>query len=372
MHINILQKKIKEGLSVTGRAVAKASTLPILKNIYFKTDGNYLCLTATDLEIAVKWWSLVNKEKEGEFLVNYETINSFINTLPNEKISFKSSDKNVQIVCGDYKTQINSIDHTDYPVVPEIKEKQKITLASNTLCAALINTVDIPSDSKIKPEISGVLFNYKDGEFSFVATDTYRLAEKKISVSEKLSDFSVIIPQRTVREVINIFKEVPSDVDILFSDNQVVFRAYLEDSEKPFIELTSKIIEGNYPDYKKIIPQQTTSQITVKREDFLNKIKAASVFSTKVREVNFNVSPKNKVINITSNNTDIGHYESTIKGEGEGDDIEVSFNYRFLIDGLSNITSSEVVLEISEDNKPGLLKPVGKDDYLYVIMPIKK
>ncbi len=372
MNIEILQKKIKEGLAVVGRGISRSSSLPTLKNVHISTDGNYLCLTTTDLEIAVRWWALVDVKTKGEFLTNYEVINSFTNHLPADKVQLSVSGSKLSIKCKDYNTETNGFDCSEYPVIPEVEEKGKIVLSSKILHESLIRVVDIPSDSRIKPEISGVLFSYQDKELSFVATDTYRLAEKKVDIKQSIDNFSFIIPQRTVREVVNIFKDIDSDVEIIFNDNQVVFRVLIPESTDPYIELTSKVIEGNYPDYKRIIPRETDSKIIVDREDFLNKVKAGSVFSSKVREVSFKVSPKNKMISIESSNNDIGNYSSTITGEGEGKDTDVSFNYRFIIDGLSNITSSEVSFEINDDNKPGMIKPVGKSDYIYVIMPIKK
>ncbi len=372
MNINIIQSKIKNGLTLTGRAISKGNTLPVLKNISLKTDKNYLCLTATDLEIAIKWWLLVNIEDDGEVLIPFDIFYSFINLLPNKKINLKTDKNNIKINCEEYKTEIRGFDSNDFPVIPEVKEKEKIIIKGNILSDALLQIVDIPSTSKIKPEISGILFSCKNNELNIVATDTYRLAEKKIIIKEKIKDFSFILPQRTVKEVINIFKEIDNNIEILFDDNQIVFRALMEDSKKPYIELTSKVIEGNYPDYEKIIPQEEKTKIIVNKDEFINKIKASSVFSSKVREVFLTISPQNENINIKSNNNDIGNYETEIKGRGDGLDIEISFNYKFLIDGLLNIKSSEIIFIINEEDKPGIIKPVGKSDYIYVVMPIKK
>lgn len=372
MNINIIQNKIKNGLTLTGRAISKGSTLPILKNIYIKSEKNYICLTATDLEIAIKWWSLTNIEEEGYILIPFDIFYSFINFLPNKKINLKTEKDNIKVICEEYKTEIKGFSSSDFPVIPEVKEKGKIKLKGNILCDSLLQIIDIPSTSKIKPEISGVLFSCKNNELNIVATDTYRLAEKKIIIKEKVEDFSFILSQKTIKEVINIFKEIENNIEIIFDDNQIVFRVLLENSKKPYIELTSKIIEGNYPDYKKIIPQEEKTKIIVNKDEFINKIKASSVFSSKVKEVVLNIYPQKENINIKSNNTDVGSYETEIKGRGEGLDIEVSFNYKFLIDGLLNIKSSEIIFIINEEDKPGVIKPVGKNDYIYVVMPIKK
>lgn len=372
MNINIIQNKIKNGLTLIGKAISKGSTLPILKNVYLKTEKNHLYLIATDLEIAVKWCTLSNIEEDGEILIPFDVFYSFINLLPNKKINLKNNNNDIKINCEEYKTEIKGFNSNDFPVIPEVKEKGKITIKGSVICDALLQIVDIPSTSKIKPEISGVLFSCKNNELNLVATDTYRLAEKKIIIKEKINDFSFILPQRTVKEVINIFKEIEDNINIIFDDNQIVFQGLMNDSKKPFIELTSKVIEGNYPDYEKIIPKEEKTKIIINKDEFINKIKASSVFSSKVREVLLKVSPQNENINIKSNNVDVGNYETEIKGRGEGLDIDISFNYKFLIDGLSNIKSSEIIFIINEEDKPGIIKPVGKNDYIYVVMPIKK
>jgi DNA polymerase III subunit beta len=372
MNINLLQNKLKEGLNVIGRGTSKSSSLPILKNILLDVKDNFLNLSATDLEIGIKWWTLVKKNKEGKTTVPYNSFSSFINLLPDKKIDIVEKNNNLLITCEEYKTQINGINADDFPIIPEIKEKEKITISSDILCDKLLQIIDIPSLSKVKPEISGVLFLVNKKEMMLVATDSYRLAEGKIFLEKGDSQFSFIIPQRTTREVINIFKDIKKDIEIIFSENQILFRVKMEDFNHPYIELTSKVIEGNYPNYEAIIPKDCKTQIVLNKDEFLNKIKAASVFTSKVNEVNLKISPKNGEVIIESSNNDLGNYEAKIKGRAKGEETDISFNYRFIADGLTNIRSSEVVFEVNDENSPGVLKPVGKNDFLYVVMPIKK
>jgi len=372
MNISLLQNKLKEGLSIIGRGTSKSTYLPILKNILISVKENFLNLSATDLEIGIKWWTLVKKNKEGEITIPYNSFSSFINFLPDKKIDIIEKNNNLLITCEDYKTQINGISAEEFPIIPEIKEKEKITINSNLLCDKLLQIIDVPSLSKVKPEISGILFSFNKNELVLVATDSYRLAEGKIFLEKGNNNFSFIIPQRTAREVINIFKEIDKDIEIIFGDNQILFKVKMDDFNHSYIELTSKIIEGNYPNYETIIPKECKTQIILNKDEFLNKVKAASVFTSKVNEVNFKISPKEGYVLIESSNTDLGSYETKIKGRAEGEDVNISFNYRFILDGLLNIRSSEVVFEVNNENSPGVLKPIGKSDFLYVVMPVKK
>ncbi len=373
MNITLLQKKLKEGLNIIGRASSKSVTLPVLKNILIQTKENFINLSATDLEIGIKWWSLSKTEKEGEITIPYNLFSSFVNFLPDKKINIKTEKNNLFLECGDYKTQINGISAEEFPVIPEVEEKQKININSSVLCESLMQIIDIPSLSKVKPEISGVFFSFTEKELKIVATDSYRLAEKKIFFEEKKPlDFSFIIPQRTARELINIFKETNKEIEIIYGENQILFRLKMEEFDHPYIELTSKTIEGNYPDYESIIPEKLNTQITLNKEELINKIKAAGVFAGKINEVNLSINLKEEEMIIKSSNNDLGNYETKIKGKTKGERIDISFNYRFLLDGLNNIKSSEVLFEFNNENNPGILKPVGKDDFFYVVMPIKK
>lgn len=372
MKIEIPQSKLKEGLNIIGRAAAKSVNLPILKNILIKTDNNFVNLIATDLEIGIKWWALSKNKEEGELTIPLSSFSSFINLLPDKKIELEKSGDSVLIYCEDYKTQINGMSSQDFPIIPQIKKEGSIFIESSFLCKGINQIIDIPSLSKVKPEISGVLFSFSGKELKIVATDSYRLAEKKIYLKESVdSPFDFIIPQKSAKELVNIFKDINKNIEILFDENQIIFRVNMDDFNHPYIELVSKVIDGNYPNYENIIPQDLKTEVILNKDELVNKIKAASFFTSKVNEVNLFFSSENREIVIKSSNSDLGNYEAKIKGEFKGGDVNISFNYRFLIDGLMNIDSSEVSFKVNEDSSPGLLKPVGRDDYLYVVMPIK-
>ncbi len=372
MNITVLQNKLKEGLGVVGRISSKSTNLPVLKNILLKAEDNFLNLSSTDLEIGIRWWSLVKITKKGGITVPFSSFSNFINLLPDKKINLSSKGDSVTIDCEDYETQINGINEKEFPIFPQIKERGRVSIKSDILCEGFSQIIDVPSLSRVKPEISGVFVSLGKKEVKLVATDSYRLAERKILFKkENKKDFSFIIPQKTAREFINIFKEVSKDVDIVFGDNQILFKVNMDEFDHPYIELTSKIIEGNYPDYESIIPDDFKTQIILKKEELLNKIKAASVFTGKVNEVNLSIDCEKGEMEIKSSNSDLGTYKSKIEGRAEGEKVDISFNYRFLLDGLNNIKSSEVILETNGSSDPGALKPVGKNDFLYVVMPIK-
>ncbi len=372
MKTTVLQSKLKEGLIIAGKAISRSVSLPILKNILIKTEDNFLNISSTDLEMGIKWWILTKTEKKGEVTVPFSVFSGFVNLLPDKNINIQTKDNNLVVECDNYKTQINGLSSSDFPIIPDVKKEKVININNKSFCEGLSQIIDIPSPSKMKPEISGILFLFSGKKLKIVATDSYRLTEKVINLKESVKDsFSFIIPQKTAKEVVNIFKEEEKDIDVVINSNQILFEVKMKETDHPQVQLFSKLIEGDYPDYESIIPSENKTQVVLEKEDFLNKIKAASVFSGRVNEVNLHVNPKKEEVVITSESPDLGDYNAVIPANIEGDEVKISFNYKFLSDGLVNIKSSQVLLGFNGESNPGVIKPVGKEDFLYVVMPIK-
>jgi DNA polymerase III subunit beta len=373
MKLSVLQEKIKEGLNFSERISSKSLTLPILNNILISTEKNFLNIISTDLEIALKWWTLAKIEKEGKITIPSRLFFSFINLLPNKKIDLDSKGFDLNVDCENYKTQIKGLNPEEYPIIPQISQEDFINIKSSIFCQGLSQVVDIPIISTTKPEISGIYFTFQKNNIIMAATDSFRLGEKKIFIknSSLKKDFSFILPQKTAREIINIFGEKEGDMKIYFSPNQVMFEYLMPETDHPQIQLISRLIEGEYPNYQDIIPKQSTTQFSVNKSEFLNQIKTASLFSSKVNEIKLKINPDKKKIDICSQSQDLGDYQSSFGGEIKGEQLDVSFNYRYLMDGLLNIKSSEIIFELNGDSGPSILKPLGDETYLYVVMPIK-
>ncbi len=370
----ILQGKLKEGLNITERVSFNSLTLPILNNILISTEKNFLKLSATDLEIGINWWILAKIEKEGESVVPSHVFFDFINLLPNKKVNLEFKESNLLIECDNYKTKIKTLKTEDFPIIPKITKDKFISIKGSYFSRALDQIKDIIIPSTTRPEISGIYILFQKDLITLTATDSFRLGEKKIFLKNQSSldeDYSLIIPQKTAKEIINIFNNKEDNMKIYFSPNQIMFEYLLKETPHPQVQLISRLIEGEYPDYKEIIPKKYTTKLVLKRDEFINQIKSASLFSGKINEVKIKSDPKNKKIEIFSQSPEIGEYQSFITGEIKGEIVDVSFNHRFLLDGLSNIKSSEIIFELNGDSGPGVLRPVGDDSYLYVVMPIK-
>lgn len=377
MKLIILKDNLFNGLNIIGRIAGKNLTLPILNNILIETEGSFINLSSTDLELGIKYWLLAKIEKEGKITIPSKIFTSFINLLPNKKLTLEVKDQTLSIDCDDQSTQIKGLDAQDYPIIPTIEDKDFISLDVASFCEGLTQVVDFTANNQARPELSGIYLNLQKDKVRLTATDSVRLAEKTVSLKEKTEkNISFILPQKTVRELINIFSEQKGRLKLYSSPNQVLFEYPMTETDHPQIQVISRLVEGEYPDYQGIIPQKYDAQVVLVKNEFLNQVKTASIFSGKSNEVQIKINSKKEGIEILSQNPELGENKSflpakIVYGEEKAKEMSVKFNYRFLIDGLLNIKSPTVVFELNGEDGPAVLRPAEDASYLYVVMPIK-
>src|SRR3990167_2469477 len=372
MKIEILKDNLKTGLNIVERVVGKNLSLPILDNVLIDTEDNFLSLSSTDLETAIKLWILTKIIKKGKAVIPAKLLSNFISSLPNEKILLEGKGQNIEIECKNLKTQIQGYNPEEFPIIPEFKDSEFLEVDNKKFCQGLSQIVDISSTSQTRPEISGVYFLFSKNLIKIVATDSFRLAEKVISLEKAVKkDYSFILPQKTAREIINILEEKDGILKIYFSPNQILFEFPMKEAPHPQIQIISRLIEGEYPNYQDIIPKKFKTRVILKRDEFLSQIKTASLFSGKINEIKFTINTTNKEVEIFAKDQNIGESKSTITAKIEGDSTGVSFNYKFLTDGLLKIKSSEIAFDLIKEEGPCILRPIGDASYIYVVMPIK-
>jgi DNA polymerase III subunit beta len=370
MKIICLQENLKKELNTVQNVIGKNLTLPILNNILLNTDKKQLKLSATDLEIAVVNYVACKIEKEGSITIPAKTLVNFINNLPNKKIEISVKNNIINLKCENYKSVIKGLDSNDFPIIPKIKSEPIIEINSGLLKNSLEQVINFTSLSDIRPEITGILLNYSSNkEIKLTTTDSFRLGEKIISLKEnkvkKQGQGSVIIPYKTAQELIRIISGQDEDlVGISVENNQILFNLSK-------IQVTSKLIEGNYPNYQQLISQQPETNILIDREEFLKAIKLSSFFSSKINDVRLKINPKKSLIEVFSQDVELGENLSEVGAEIGGKEMEVIFNHKYLLDGLSSINAKRVVLGLNNETSPGVLRPEGDDSFNYVIMPIK-
>lgn len=365
MKFTCLQENLNKGLVQASRIATSKSTLPILENILLKTEKGRLKMIATDLEAVIIQWVGGKVEKEGIVTVPCRLFTEYINSLPNNKIEIKTENEtDLFISTEEFEANIKGQNADDFPIIPEIKNNNQIKINSKELAEALSEVVYSAALDDSRPVLAGVLFNFEKQELKLVATDSYRLAERKIKLKEKLSESKkIIIPARTVGEIQRILSDIDEEVDIIINESQVMFHTNNTD-------IIARLIDGNFPDYEKIIPEQSSTKAVVLRDKFISIVKVASLFAKEGgNSIKIKINPKGKVI-ISSTTSQIGENTSQTEAKVLGPEGEIAFNARYLLDVLSNLKNKEISLEIGGKLKPGVIKAEGKDDYLHIIMPL--
>jgi DNA polymerase-3 subunit beta len=298
-----------------------------------------------------------------------------INFLPNKIINLETENLVLKIEGENFYTKIKGVSGEDFPIIPQYSNQEWTSFNCLKFCQALSQIYDIPSPSVARPEISGIFLNFQPNLVKLVATDSFRLFERTIFQKTNLpKEYSLILPQKAAKEIINIFGEKKEELKFYFSPNQIWLESMIEEVSHPEIQFTSRLIEGEYPNYQEIIPKKFETTFVVLKEEFLEKLKIANLFSGKTNEVNLKIIPQEKKIEINSQSPDFGEYKSFLKGEIKGKENQISFNCRFLFKGVSEIKSKELLFEISNKEGPAIIKPnesLINEDYLYIVMPIK-
>ncbi|MBI4050679.1 MAG: DNA polymerase III subunit beta [Candidatus Doudnabacteria bacterium] len=363
MKIICTQKNLHQGLTYTTRIINSGAALPVLNNILFKTDQGRLKISATNLEIAVNTWVGGKIEEEGELTIPAKPINEYIASLPAERIVISAQNETMKLAGENTETHIKGLPAEEFPLIPRVEGEVYGKVNGKDLKLAISEVAYATAFSETQPEISGVLFRFEEKTLTLAATDRYRLAEKKLPLSgEGVSARQIIIPARAVGEIGRIMGE--GEVEIFLTESQACFRA-------DAIELITRLIDGQYPDYKQIVPKSFTTEVKINRPKFVQSLKATSVFASDTNNVEFFVNPASKELVIKSQSSQIGDSEIHLGVEGEGEKNSIIFNYRYLLECLNNLTDEEVNLRLISPSSPAEIIPAGREDYLYLVMPIK-
>lgn len=369
-----LKENLKRGLSIVGSLTTKNINLPILNNILIKARKEGLELVSTNLEISISHFLRSKVEDEGELLVDSRIIGDYISLLPDEKIEVEGVNEELRIKCKNYKTKINTQSGRDFPIIPKIESNDCFFVKTMDFKKAISNIIFSVSNNENRAEISGVLFSFLKNNLTMVATDSYRLAEKTISFKgESASDEKkIIVPAKALQEVVRIlgnFKEEDQlenmeEIKICLTENQVLFVAGSS-------SLISRLIVGSYPDYKQIIPEKENTRVKVDKNILIKALKTAGIFSkVGINDVGITIK-KNKLI-IFSNSSQVGENFVDIDVETRGEEVEIFVNYKYFLEGLSNILEQKVVLTFVDNSSPCKIYTEEDKSFLYIVMPIRQ
>jgi len=377
MKFKILREKIKQAVSVAEKITGKDTSLAILGNIMLKAEDNCLSVIATNLETGIIWDLLAKTETAGSAVLSAGIFSGLISSLPGSTLLIDKKNDTISVIDGKTKSNLIGLPPEEFPTPPVIDGGDYFTVRADVFCRALAQVAGFSGTSSVKPEINGVCVVINGDNIKIVATDSFRLGEKKISVAGKSGlskEYSIILPARAVREIIMVFGGIQKNIIIYLSDNQIMVDfSDDEGGDRSRIRFTSRLIDGEFPDYQAIIPDSHSAQIGFLKKEILSQLKPAQIFSGKNSEITVDVSIKDKTAKIASRATEFGGYEGEMELiAADGKDLSIVFNNRFLIDGLSAITGDECFFGFSGDDGPALLRTKNEDDFIYIIMPIKK
>lgn len=367
MKISLLQQDLLTPLQAVSRCSGVRSTLPVLDNILLASDGSKLKLSATNLEIGVIEYVSADVIEPGETTVPAKTLVEVISGLKGSKIELESKQDVLTITSGKFQATINGISSSEFPVIPQGEgeeinfKKSEILAVSQILFAAAVD--------EGRPQLTGILTEKKDDSLNFVATDGFRLAHRIIKLDNKKdqpsSGFKNLIPKKTFEEVLRIIGEEDSDeikVSTSSNQNQIVFKI-------GSATVSSRLIEGNFPTWEKIIPEKFVARAVVDKDEIIKAVKLASVF---VKNEGFIILKvlTDKII-IEASAKELGTQQNEIEGQIEGEELTVGFNAKFLLDALTNTPSTQLTIEFSGNLTPVAIKPIGVAGLQFIVMPMR-
>ncbi|MBI2174964.1 MAG: DNA polymerase III subunit beta [Chloroflexi bacterium] len=373
MKLSCLQENLSRGLGVVGRAVAARTTLPITNNVLLATDQSRLKLVATNLEMAISYWIGAKVEEEGEITVPARLLTEFVNSLPNDKIdvSLSPKTKTLGLKCARFEARISGIDAKDFPPIPTVDQGVTTKVEAEALRQAISQVAFAAASEESRPVLTGVDARFNGDSLTLAAADGFRLAVYKLPLSTPVKqDTEVIIPARTMAELNRLMADGEETVDITINANksQALFR--LKD-----IELVSQLVQGAFPQYTQLIPQSYHTRAVVDVAEFLRATKTASIFARDGSGIvrllaagGAELTPGK--LTISARSEEIGDDVGEIDAVVDGEEAKIAFNGKYLIDVLGVLRESQVALEVTNPSSPGVIRPVGVDNYIHVVMPM--
>ena len=374
MKVSCLQENLAKGLNIVGRAVASRSTLPVLSNVMLATDNGRLKLSATNLELGVNCWVGAKVEEEGATTVPARLLADFVNSLPPERIDMELvvRTQTLNARCARFEANIKGIDAQEFPIIPTAGDGESaIRLAPEDLRRMIDQVAFSAATDESRPILTGVLARFEGDRLTLAAADGFRLSVRNAPIGQSLDQpIEVIIPARALGELARIAADQEDQVEVIITParNQILF--HLND-----VDLVSQLIEGKFPDYNQIIPSGHATRTVLDSSGFLKAARVSHLFARDAANiVRVEVAPGDELmpghITLEATSAELGDNVGQMDAHIEGDPVEIAFNAKYLIDVLAVVDSAQVVLETTTASNPGVLRPVGDDDYIHVIMPM--
>lgn len=373
MRISCLKENLSAGLAIVSRAVASRTTLPITQNVLLATDDGRLKLATTNLEIAVSTWIGAQIGEEGAITVPARLLTEFVNSLPSEKIDIVSSSEplGINLNASRVDGSINGIDASEFPPIPTVESGITVKISPDVLRKAVNSVAFAAATEDSRPVLTGVMVEIEADKFTFASADGFRLAVYKGSLLEPVDEnISFLVPAKALQEVSRLIDSPMEQVEFTITPakSQVLFK--IKD-----VELVSQLVQGAFPNYSQLLPEKYDTKAIVNVKEFLAATRTSSVFArdgSGIVRLNLSSGTDDSpgTLSIVSKSEEVGSNQGDIDATIEGQENRIAFNSRYVMQVLDVLDNDSVAIEMTTSSSPGVLKPIGDDQYVHVIMPM--
>jgi len=368
MRVEIKTENLKKAVGLTEKIASRHATLPALSCILLEVGKNEVVFKSTNLDVGIQVEIPAKSNSTGTVAVPAHTISSLLSQSPDKDhiAVIESSGENITITLQKTKSTIKTIPHDDFPGLPEIQDGKKTSIPAEALVKGLKSVWYSAAVSNVKPELSSI-YLYKEGDaVVFAATDSFRLAEKKVLLPKQTTFEDVLIPFKNCVEISRALESISGEVAMSTTKNLVLF-------ESQGIKIVSRVVDGVFPDYHQIIPKSHVTEAIALKQDVVGAMKLSSVFSDSFNQVKMTVDPGKKAFDIQTKNNDVGEAKTSLDAALSGEAIEVNFNGKYVTDCFQSIDADSISMQWNGKNKPMVIRPVsGDQSFLYLVMPMNR
>lgn len=367
MKIVCTKDRLAEGIAIAERVSGKNLTLPVLNCILLEATSKLFMVRATNLELGIEVVIPAEVEGEGKIAVSggvlHGTLGASLNTGP---VTLKESEGNLLVQSGEGGSTLKGQSADDFPVIPQLSDAQVFSLPKEHFIRGIRSVVYSASVSSIKPEQTSVYIYQDNDAIVFVATDSFRLAEKRVVVGAEMVEFDpILIPARNTIEILRVLEQSEGDaVEIRLRNSQIALKI-------DGVYLTSRLVDGVFPDYRQVIPKSGVTEAVVLKQDLVQVLKKLSIFADKSNQVSMHLKPGG-LFTLEARNADVGESTDTLAGSVTGDPLDINFNYRYIVDCFQSIPTDSVTLTFGGLGKPLIIRGMGDSSFLYLVMPMNK
>lgn len=366
MRISCAQTDLVKAVQTVGRAVSGRTTMPILSNILLEAVGDTVKLAATDLELGIQTTVAATVEESGAITLPARLLAEITASLPQTvvRVSVEQGASRAEIQCEDTMFELLGLPAADFPLLPEPEASEVASLEASLLRGMIRQTVFAVSTDETRPFLTGVHVAAEDRTVRLVATDGGRLSLRTAVLDRGVRQrFAVIVPSKTMHELARLLAGLGGSVTLALAENHLVFTL-------PEVRLVSRLIAGQFPNYEQVIPQGFKQRLRLQTERFLRAVRRAAITARDSANV-VRLAARGSELTITSNTPEVGKAVERLPVEAEGETVEIAFNARYLMDCLSVLETDEITFELSGPLSPGAIRPVGQQDYIYVLAPVR-